>query len=30
MLLEASRELNLDLKRSLLSGDRVSDLQAGT
>ena len=29
MLLEASRELNLDLKKSLLVGDRLSDLQAG-
>ena len=29
MLLVASRELNLDLKKSLLVGDRLSDLQAG-
>tara|TARA_Y100001954_G_C15795031_1_gene597151 strand:- start:1421 stop:1987 length:567 start_codon:yes stop_codon:yes gene_type:complete len=29
MLLEASRELNLDLKKSILVGDRLSDLQAG-
>lgn len=29
MLLEASRELNLDLKQSLLIGDRLSDLEAG-
>ena len=29
MLLEASRDLNLDLKKSLLIGDRLSDLEAG-
>ena len=29
MLQEASRELNLDLQRSLLIGDRLSDLEAG-
>ena len=29
MLLAASQELNLDLSRSLLIGDRLSDLQAG-
>jgi len=29
MLLAASQELNLDLKRSLLIGDRLSDIQAG-
>ena len=29
MLQEASRELNLDLQRSLLVGDRLSDLEAG-
>ena len=29
MLLEASRDLNLDLKKSLLVGDRLSDLEAG-
>jgi D-glycero-D-manno-heptose 1,7-bisphosphate phosphatase len=29
MLLEAARDLNLDLQRSLLIGDRLSDLQAG-
>ena len=29
MLLTATQELNLDLKRSLLIGDRLSDLQAG-
>jgi len=29
MLLEAARALNLDLKESLLIGDRLSDLQAG-
>ena len=29
MLLEAARALNLDLKESLLVGDRLSDLQAG-
>lgn len=29
MLLEAGRELNLDLKRSILVGDRRSDLEAG-
>jgi len=29
MLLEAERELNLDLTRSILVGDRRSDLQAG-
>ena len=29
MLLAASQELNLDLKRSLLIGDRLSDLMAG-
>ncbi len=28
MLLEAGRALNLDLSRSLLAGDRISDLQA--
>ena len=30
MLLRAARELNLDLKRSAMFGDRVSDLQAAT
>ena len=29
MLLEAARELNLDLQRSVLVGDRQSDLEAG-
>ena len=29
MLMEASRHLNLDLQRSVLIGDRLSDLQAG-
>lgn len=29
MLLEASQELNLDLKQSILVGDRLSDLEAG-
>lgn len=29
MLLEAARELNLDLRRSILVGDRLSDLEAG-
>ena len=29
MLLEAERELNLDLTRSILIGDRRSDLEAG-
>ena len=29
MLLEASRELNLDLKKSILVGDRLSDMKAG-
>jgi D-glycero-D-manno-heptose 1,7-bisphosphate phosphatase len=29
MLLAASKELNLDLSRSLLIGDRLSDLEAG-
>ena len=29
MLLEASRDLNLDLKKSLLVGDRLSDVEAG-
>ena len=29
MLLEASNVLNLDLQRSVLIGDRLSDLQAG-
>ena len=29
MLLKASRDLNLDLQRSVLIGDRLSDLQAG-
>ncbi len=29
MLLQAARALNLDLQRSLLIGDRLSDLQAG-
>ena len=29
MLLKASRELNLDLKQSILVGDRLSDLKAG-
>ena len=29
MLLDAGKELNLDLQRSLLIGDRLSDLQAG-
>ena len=29
MLLEASRDLNLDLQKSLLVGDRLSDLEAG-
>ena len=29
MLLVARRELNLDLKKSILVGDRLSDLQAG-
>ncbi|MBM5798020.1 MAG: HAD-IIIA family hydrolase [Cyanobacteria bacterium K_Offshore_0m_m2_072] len=29
MLVEAARELNLDLQRSILIGDRLSDLQAG-
>lgn len=29
MLLEASRELNLDLNKSILVGDRLTDLQAG-
>ena len=29
MLLQAAKALNLDLKRSLLIGDRLSDLQAG-
>ena len=29
MLLEAARELNLDIKRSILVGDRLSDLEAG-
>jgi len=29
MLLEAKRELNLDLKRSILVGDRRSDLEPG-
>jgi D-glycero-D-manno-heptose 1,7-bisphosphate phosphatase len=29
MLLAASQELNLDLRRSLLIGDRLSDLKAG-
>ena len=29
MLVEASKALNLDLKRSILFGDRLSDLQAG-
>lgn len=29
MLLEAARDLNLDLKRSILVGDRCSDLDAG-
>ena len=30
MLLKASRELNLDIKKSILVGDRLSDLKAGT
>ena len=30
MLLEAKQELNLDLQRSILIGDRRSDLEAGT
>ncbi|WP_115071218.1 HAD-IIIA family hydrolase [Synechococcus sp. UW179B] len=30
MLLEACRDLNLDLKKSILVGDRLSDLEAGT
>lgn len=29
MIMEASRHLNLDLQRSVLIGDRLSDLQAG-
>jgi D-glycero-D-manno-heptose 1,7-bisphosphate phosphatase len=29
MLLEAGRDLNVDLKRSILIGDRLSDLEAG-
>lgn len=29
MLLRAARELNLDLSRSLMIGDRISDLEAG-
>ena len=29
MLLEASRELNLDLQKSFLVGDRLSDMKAG-
>ena len=29
MLLEACRDLNLDLKKSILVGDRLSDLEAG-
>ena len=29
MLLEAGRDLNLDLKKSLLVGDRLSDMKAG-
>ena len=29
MLLRAARELNLDLTRSLMIGDRISDLEAG-
>ena len=29
MLLEASRDLNLNLKKSLLVGDRLSDMEAG-
>ena len=30
MLMEASRELNLDLNKSLLVGDRLSDMEAGS
>ena len=29
MLLEAAREMNLDLQRSVLVGDRQTDLEAG-
>ena len=30
MLLEASQDLNLNLKKSIIVGDRLSDLEAGT